>query len=206
MKLTALEMNTGSFSVSPSGKQIAFTGSVGKPVKSYTQPDLWVLDIAPNAQPRNLTAGFDYDVGGGVGGDNAPPRGGGGGAPIWTSDGRSIIETYAKEGKANLGMFDVANGKETDVTSGNQAVGNFRSAPDGSQLVFTISTPTRIGDLFWLDRPGAAPKQLTHINDELFSHLNLTSPKRSGTRVSTARRYRHGCRSRLTSTRKRSIR
>ena len=177
VKLTTLEMNTGSISVSPSGKQMAFTGSAGKPVTSYTQPDLWVMDIAPNAQPRNLTTGFDYDVGGGVGGDNAPPRGGGGGAPIWTSDGRSIIETYAKEGKANLGLFDVATGKETDVTSGNQAVSNFRSAPGGPQLVFTISTPTRIGDIFWLDRPGAQPKQLTHVNDELFSHLNLTEPE-----------------------------
>jgi dipeptidyl aminopeptidase/acylaminoacyl peptidase len=147
LKLTTLDMNTGSLVVSPSGKQMAFTGSAGKPVTSYTQPDLWVMDIAPNAQPRNLTTGFDYDVGGGVGGDNAPPRGGGGGAPIWTSDGRGIIETYAREGKANLGMFDAASGKETDVTSGNQSVSNFRSAPRGPQLVFTISTPTRIGTI-----------------------------------------------------------
>jgi dipeptidyl aminopeptidase/acylaminoacyl peptidase len=135
------------------------------------------MDIAPNAQPRNLTAAFDYDVGSGVGGDNSAPRGGGGNAPIWTADGRSIIETYAKEGKANLGMFDAATGKETDVTRGNQAVGNFRMTPGGSQLVFTVSTPTRVGDLFWLDRPGAEPKQLTHSNDELFSHLNLSEPE-----------------------------
>lgn len=175
--LTTIPMNAGSLSLSPSGKQFAFTGAAGRPVTSYTQPDLWVMDIAPNAQPRNLTAGFDYDVGSGVGGDNAPPRGGGGNAPIWAADGRSIIETYAKEGKANLGMFDVATGRETDVTQGNQAVGNFRSAPGGSQLVFTVSTPTRIGDLFWLDRPGAEPKQLTHINDELFSRLRLSEPE-----------------------------
>ena len=176
-KLTTIPMNAGSLSLSPNGKQFAFTGAVGRPVTSYTQPDLWVMDIAANAQPRNLTTEFDYDLGGGVGGDNSPPRGGGGNAPIWTADGQSIIDTYAREGKANLGMFSVATGKETDLTKGNQAVGNFRATPDGRQFVFTISTPTRIGDLYWLDRPGGEPKQLTHINDELFSHLNLTEPE-----------------------------
>ena len=32
-------------------KQIAFYGSMSKPVQSYTEPDLWVMDLAPNAQP-----------------------------------------------------------------------------------------------------------------------------------------------------------
>lgn len=177
VKLTTLDMNTGSLVVSPSGKQFAFTASAGKPVTSYTQPDLWVLDITPNAQPRNLTTGFDYDIGSGVGGDNAPPRGSGGNAPIWTGDGRGIIVNYAREGKANLGMFDVETGKETDLTRGNLAIGNFRATPNGAQLVFTVSTPTKIGDLFWLARPGAEPRQLTHINAELFSRLNLTEPE-----------------------------
>jgi dipeptidyl aminopeptidase/acylaminoacyl peptidase len=177
VKLTTFNMGAGSFSLSPNGKQIAFTASTNLPVNSYTQPDLWVLDVAPNAQPRNLTANFDYDVGSGVGGDNAPPRGGGGGGPIWTPDGQGIIDVYSKEGKANLGMFDVATGKETDVTHGNQAVGNFRAQPDTSKFVFTVSTPTRVGDLYWLDRPGGEPKQLTHSNDEMFSHLNLTEPE-----------------------------
>jgi dipeptidyl aminopeptidase/acylaminoacyl peptidase len=175
-KLTTLDMNTGSLAISPSGKQMAFTGSPGKPVQSYTQPDLWVMDIAPNAQPRNLTAGFDYDVGGGVGGDNSPPRGSGGNIPIWTADGRGIIETFGREGRANLGVFDAATGKETDLTRGNQAVGTFR-ATTGGALVYSVSTPTRIGDLYWLDRVGAEPKQLTHSNEELFSQLKLSEPE-----------------------------
>jgi len=176
-KLTSFDMGTGAFSVSPNGKQIAFYASLNKPVQSYTEPDLWVMDIAPNAQPRNLTRDFDYDVGSGVGGDNTAPRGGGGFPPLWTADGRSIIAVYAKEGSANLGTFDVTTRKEADVTSGKQAVVSFRATPDASRFVLLISTPTRIGDLFWLERPGATPKQLTHINDDLFSKLNLTEPE-----------------------------
>lgn len=176
-KLTSFGMGTGAFSVSRDGKQIAFYASVTKPVQSYTEPDLWVMDLDANAQPRNLTATFDYDVGSGIGGDNTAPRGGGGFPPVWTADGHSIIAVYAKEGKTNLGAFDVTTGKETDVTKGNQAVISFRAVPDASKFVLLISTPTHIGDLFWLERPGATPKQLTHLNDDLFSHLNITDPE-----------------------------
>ena len=176
-KLTSFDMGTGVFSVSPDGKQFAFYASVNKPVQSYTEPDLWVMDIAPNAQPRNLTRAFDYDLGSGVGGDNTAPRGGGGAPPVWSSDGKSIIALYGKEGRANLGAFDATTGKETDVTSGNQAVVGYRATADAAKFALIISTPTRLGEVFWLENAGAQPKQLTHLNDELFSKLNLTEPE-----------------------------
>lgn len=179
VQLTSFEMDTGAFSLSPNGKQFAFYASVAQPVRSYSQPDLWVLDIAPNAKPRNLTGGLDYDVGSGLTGDNAAPRGGSGIPPIWTADGNRIVSVYAKEGKANLASFD-SDGRLTDLTKGNHAVSAFRATPDSKRLVFTISTPTRVGDLFWIElNSGKAsePKQLTRFNDELFSRLNLTEPE-----------------------------
>jgi dipeptidyl aminopeptidase/acylaminoacyl peptidase len=175
VKLMSFDMGAGAFAVSPNGKQIAFVASAGQPVMSYTQPDLWVVDITANAKPRNLTGSFDYDVGSGVGGDNAPPRAGGGSPPVWTADGRGIVTIYAKEGRANLATFDAANGRQVDITRGNQALLNFRMSNGGS-FVYTLSTPTRVGDLFWLDRSGT-PKQLTRFNDDLFSRLNLTEPE-----------------------------
>lgn len=175
--LTKIDMGVGGLSLSPDGKKFAFTASVNtKPVQSYTQADLWVLDVEPNAQPKNLTANMDTDVGGGVGGDNAPPRAGGGNGPIWTADGKGIIERYAKEGRANLALFDAASGKISEVTTGNHAVLNYRTALGAKRLVYTVSTPTRITDLYVLDL-GGQPKQLTRINDTLFSKLNLTEPE-----------------------------
>src|SRR6266540_1405529 len=85
-------------SLSPTGKQVAFTASTTLPINSYTQPDLWVLDLLPNAKPRNLTANFDFDVPGFVIGDSAPPRAGGQNKPIWTADGKGLVALYAKEG------------------------------------------------------------------------------------------------------------
>jgi len=176
-KLTTIDMGTGALSVSPDGKRFAFYASTNKPVLSYTEPDLWVMDIAPDAQPKNLTKDFNSDLGSGVGGDNTSPRSPGGNPPIWSADGRKIYATFAKEGKANVGVFDSTTGKETDVTTGNQAVVNFRSVPDATKFALLISTPTQVGDLYWLDGPSGTPKQLTHINDELFSKLNLTEPE-----------------------------
>lgn len=178
-KITTLDMNTGGFSLSPDGKRMAFIGQANQPVNSYTQPDLWVVDIAPNAKPQNLTSKFDTDVGAGLIGDNVSPRGFGANLPLWTADGRGLIEQYAQEGKANLALFDVSTGTKTDLTSGNQAVLNFRASSDGSKLIYTVSTPTRINDLFAITRTesNSQPVQLTQINEGLFSKLNLTEPE-----------------------------
>src|SRR5882757_7715764 len=194
VKITTIDLQVGGFgpgggalSLSSNGKQVAFTASTTRPINSYTQPDLWVLDLLPDAKPRNLTANFDFDVPGFVIGDSSAPRAGGQNKPIWTPDGRGLIAVYTKEGNANLAVFDVPVAADAelgkagvhDLTSGNQGVMSFRVTPDGSKLIYVLSTPTRINDLFVLDRTSsdATPKQLTHINDELFSKLNLTEPE-----------------------------
>jgi len=175
-KETTINMGAGGFALSPNGKQLAFVASTNEPVRSYSQPDLYVLDLVGEAAPRNLTANFDYDVASGVGGDNAPPRAGGGRNLVWSADGRSIITVYAKEGVANLARFDSTTGKVTDLTHGDQAVLSFDANPDASKIVYNVSTPTKVGDLLWMDGNGQ-PRQLTKINDALFSKLNLTEPE-----------------------------
>src|SRR5438132_4811382 len=178
-KVNLIDMDLGGFSLSPDGKQLAFVASVTQPVNSYTQPDLWIVDLTTNAKPRNLTATFDFDIGNGPFGDSAAPRAGGRNPPIWTADGKSLIELYGKEGKSILASFDATSGAVTDLVSGIQAVLRVRASNDASKLVYTSSTATRINDLFALDRQSAnaQPQQLTEVNKELFSKLNLTEPE-----------------------------
>jgi dipeptidyl aminopeptidase/acylaminoacyl peptidase len=176
-KLNSVDMEMNNLSLSPDGNQIAFTASITQPINSYTQPDLWIVDLTPNAKPRNLTATFDFDIGDGVFGDNAAPRAGGANIPLWTPDGRSLLEVCGKEGKTVLASFDVENGTETDLTHGNQAVLRFCAPADRSKIVYTVSTPTRINDLFVMDRSGGEGRQLTQVNDALFTKLNLTEPE-----------------------------
>ena len=89
-KVAAISMAPRSLSLSPDGKRVAFCASLNEPVKSYTQPDLWVMDLADGARPRNLTANYDFDVCSGVGGDQGTPRAGGGDKIIWSHDGNSF--------------------------------------------------------------------------------------------------------------------
>ncbi|MBA3961390.1 MAG: PD40 domain-containing protein [Chthoniobacterales bacterium] len=176
-RLLTIPMGTGPLALSPDGKSVAFIASANEPVNSYSEPDLWTLDLTPNGQPHNLTSAFDYDAGANVFGDNAAPRGLGGNTPIWSPDGKSILEIYAKEGETQLASFDVAGGGVNPLTHGKQAVLRYSASADGSKIVCLISTPTRINDLFCFDQAGASARQLTHANDKLFDQLNLTQPE-----------------------------
>ncbi len=175
--LRTIPMGTGPLVLGPDGKTVAFIASVNEPVKSYTESDLWTLDLTADEDPRNLTTGFDYDAGGSVFGDNAAPRALGGNRPVWSADGKSIFDIYAKEGQTQLASFDVATGNVTDLTRGKQAVLRYAFAADGNKFVYLVSTPTRINDLICRDQPGAEARQLTHVNDALFRQLRLTEPE-----------------------------
>ncbi|MCA1590168.1 MAG: S9 family peptidase [Acidobacteria bacterium] len=174
--LTRIPMGIGQITLSPDGRKIAFTTSTATPIRSYSQPDLWVLELTKDAQAKNLTADFDFDVGAGLTGDQAPPRAAGGTGPIWTADGKGIIERFAKEGRTNLAIFDHTTGKLTDVTRGDHAILSFQATPDARKIVYTRSTPTVIGDLYVLDRASGRSRQLTSLNNALFAKLNLTEP------------------------------
>ena len=149
-----------------------------EPVNSYTQPDLWMLDLAKNAKPRNLTEQIRFRRRRSVFGDNAAPRGRRQ-RPIWSADGKRIFEIYAKEGRTQARVVRRrATGAVTDITHGNQAVLRFRAAPDATKLVY-LSSPRRRGSTISSASTARAakPRQLTHVNDELFGQLNLTEPE-----------------------------
>lgn len=175
-KVLTINMAARDVSLSPDGKRVAFCASENEPVRSYTQPDLWVMDFGPRAKPKNLTADFDYDVCSGVGGDQGTPRANGADHVAWSADGTTLTEIVAREGRANLVQFDIASGKPTEITRGNHAVERFQPMPDGSRFVALISSATLIGDLFLVERPMHL-NRLTNINEKLFSQLNMLEPE-----------------------------
>jgi dipeptidyl aminopeptidase/acylaminoacyl peptidase len=175
--LTTIPMGAHGMALSPDGKNAAFIAQTNEPINSYTESDLWTIALTPNAKPFNLTSGFDYGVGDSVFGDNSAPRAFGGNVLVWSPDGKSILDICNKEGRTQLASFDSANGAVTNLTHGNQAVMGFSASADAKKIVCLVSTPTRINDLFALDLPNGAPRQLTHANDKLFSQLDLTEPE-----------------------------
>jgi dipeptidyl aminopeptidase/acylaminoacyl peptidase len=195
-KVASIEGSINSLSVSPDGRRIAFVGSLrGVPIRSYSQPDLWVTDAAPGGTPKNLTADYDYDIAGGIGGDQAAPRGqnrkpiiwlkdpstGSGQAPSTGSEQAawSLIVVSAEKGSSNLKRVSMATGKVEALTSGENDVVAFSATPDASKIAATLSTQTNIGDIAIVDpvHPGQPAKQITRVNDELFRDIQQSTPE-----------------------------
>jgi dipeptidyl aminopeptidase/acylaminoacyl peptidase len=177
-KVLSFDGGMRAYSFSEDGKRIAFDAAINHhPVLSYTQPDLFIVDNQPGAKPRNLTDDYDFEIGGGIGGDQHPPRGGGDGSVIWSKDGRSLFVRVAEHGSANLKRINTQTGRVEPLTTGNQDIVNYSGSADGSRIAMTISTSTNVGDLFLLDTTSGKTSQLTRVNDELFSQLNLTDPE-----------------------------
>ncbi|MGA3039608.1 MAG: S9 family peptidase [Bryobacteraceae bacterium] len=180
-KIAGIDGGIHGISLSPDGNHIAFVAAInhgdGLPQRSYSQPDLFVTSLEPGAAPRNLTTTYDFDIGGGVGGDQAPPRGAGPSKPYWSADGRSIFVDSAEEGRANLKRIDAETGKVEPLTSGDRDVVSYSATPDASKAALLISTPTNIGDVYVLETASGRLDRLTHVNDELFTQFNLTEPE-----------------------------
>jgi dipeptidyl aminopeptidase/acylaminoacyl peptidase len=166
----------GSIALDVTGQRMALIGEeTGKSERSYSQPDLWVMSLG--GTPRNLTANYDYDIGGGVGGDQHPPRGMGPATQFWSRDGRYVITGSSEEGRTNLKRIDAETGKVEALTTGDHDVFAWSATPDGQRIAMLISTSTNIGDLYIMDASKREPKRLTNINEDLFSQLNLTEPE-----------------------------
>jgi dipeptidyl aminopeptidase/acylaminoacyl peptidase len=134
------------------------------------------MDAASNAQPKNLTADYDFDVGSSVGGDNAAPRGGNGRTLYWSPDGRTLFDCVEKQGRTPLVRVDSQSGTVTEITQGDQAVLDFSITPNARTIVVLVSTPVAIGDLFSVGANGAQTR-VTDFNRKLWSQLNLTPPE-----------------------------
>jgi len=180
-KVAGIDGTIDNVSPSPDGKRIAFMGTLrGRPIRSYSQPDVWVMDAAPGSTPRNLTAAYDFDIGGGIGGDQGAPRGQNRKPIVWSKDGTALFLVSAEKGSANLKRVTIATGAVDPLTEGAQDVAAFSATPDGTTLVATVSTQTTIGDLVVLKTTGgvpATPTQITHVNEELFNDIRQSEPE-----------------------------
>jgi dipeptidyl aminopeptidase/acylaminoacyl peptidase len=180
-KVASIDGSIGDYAFSPDGKRLAFVGTLhGTPVRSYSQSDLWVADFPAAGQaaaPRNLTATYDFDVDGGLGGDQRAPRGGSPSGPVWTRDGRSILIKVGEQGDANVKRIDAASGAVTPLTKGHHDVMAYTADTAGQKLAVVLSSQTVIGDVQIVDAASGSMKKLTAFNDDLFNQLALSEPE-----------------------------
>ncbi len=180
MRMASIDGVIGRFAVSNDGRRIAFVGiPQGNPIRSYDVPDLFVVDADGKGEPRNLTLRYDYDIGGGIGGDQAAPRGAGTKAIVWAPDDRSLLTVASERGSANIKRITIDDARIEAITDGPRDVMSFTASRDASTLAAVISTPVVLGNVNVVRTTGgaAAPVAVTHFNDGLFERLNLTPPE-----------------------------
>jgi dipeptidyl aminopeptidase/acylaminoacyl peptidase len=167
----------GDYALSADGRQVAFVGFLNaRPERSYDQPDLFVAEVG-TAPARNLTAALDFDVDGGLAGDQRAPRGASPSLPVWTKDATALIVKVEEKGRVNLRRIDLGSSKVEPVTEGDQDVMSYTATQEGARFALVLSTPTSIGDLFVLETGTKQMRRLTHLNDDLFAELELTDPE-----------------------------
>ena len=179
-RVASIDGGIGAFALSPDGRRVAFVGIFrGDPVRSYSQPDLWVADVTTGATPRNLTASYDFDVAGGIGGDQAAPRGEQPKPVVWSRDGASLLVTTAENGSSNLKRITVASGRIDAITEGAHDIVAYTAARDGDTIAATISTQTNIGDLAVVKASTRAqkPALITQVNEALFGSITQSEPE-----------------------------
>jgi len=186
-KVVSIDGQIATFSLSPDGKRIAFVGSSSQPVRSYSQPDLWVTDNTPGSTARNLTANYDFDIMGGIGGDQAAPRGEQPKPIVWWKDDQAdaLIVTAAEHGSSNLKRVSISTGKVEPLTEGAHDIGAYTISRNGT-IAAIVSTQTSISDIAiaTLNRTqaernhGVSPLGIvTHLNDALFNDLAQSEPE-----------------------------
>jgi dipeptidyl aminopeptidase/acylaminoacyl peptidase len=178
-RIASIDGVIGAYTPSPDGKRIAFIGVPEvQPDRSYDQPDLFVVD-APGGAARNLTAKFDFDANGAVGGDQRAPRGQLPAGPVWSADGTSLLIKVGRQGNAELVRISEATGALTDVIAGrSQEIVAYSADAKGQTFAAVVSTPTVVGDLVAFRADGKlTPRKLTAFNDDLFGQLTINEPE-----------------------------
>ncbi len=182
-----LKLRASGLALSPDAKHIVFhADEEGPHAISHQQTDLFALDLTWNGDTpsalspaRNLTGKLTYEMGSGVGGDNTAPRGNGRGAILWAPDSSHVIDIAGHRGSAQLLAVEVATPNQVaELTAPKEAVIGFSGAAPSQghpTVIALISNPILIGELFTVG-PNQQQTQLTHVNDALFSQLDLQMP------------------------------
>ena len=181
-KVVSIDGTIGNYAFARDGKRLAFVGTLhGAPVRSYSQSDLWVADLPTAADaasmPRNLTATYDFDIDGGLGGDQRAPRGAAPSGPVWTRDGRAVLIKVGEQGDANIKRIDISSGKVDAVTQGKHDIMAYTADDSGQTLALIFSSQTVLGDVRTLDAATGTMTAVTSFNDELFTQLTLSEPE-----------------------------
>ena len=144
--------------ISPDGKQIAYTG-YDERYQGYQLTNLYLAN-RDGSNARVISKNLDRTVTG----------------PQWAADGRSIYAVFVSEGIAKLAQFDLKGGHkilaENLGTGATAYAGGGYSLSDNGNYALATKTSYAPSDVA-IGRGGRKLKQLTSLNNSLLTHREL---------------------------------
>ncbi|TAK60151.1 MAG: S9 family peptidase [Bacteroidetes bacterium] len=143
---------------SPDGKYIAFRAQS----RPGFEADRWQLMLyeRTSGNIRSLTESFDSNVE----------------SFVWTSDSKTIY--FEAEEKANKPIWSVTvAGNDVKKIVDDATNSDVNISQDGKSLVFSHQTMSRPTEIYTAKSDGKAIKQLTKVNDRLFSEIMFAKPE-----------------------------
>lgn len=139
---------------SPDGSAIAFLRGSAPELYAYSQSQLAVVPSA-GGPARLLAPSLDRDVS----------------DPTWSRDGRSITFLLGDDRAVHLASIDVSTGRVTRLTNARHVVTGSDLSLQSGRMVLRLGDTKRSAEAFAWEE--GTPRQLTHVNDSLFSVLQL---------------------------------
>ncbi|HLM57754.1 MAG TPA: S9 family peptidase, partial [Pyrinomonadaceae bacterium] len=143
---------------SPDGKQIAFVGRLSR----RAHPKIFLAPSTGGAPSRNLSPALDL----------IPSN------LQWAERGRALFFEAGVRGETHLFRADSRDGRLSQVTKGARAVRFVDSNDRARTLVYAANDFRRMDDLYAASLDGTAERQLTRLNERLWSRLELAGVER----------------------------
>jgi dipeptidyl aminopeptidase/acylaminoacyl peptidase len=134
---------------------------------------IWTVPVT-GGEPQEATAGFPHLCARAVSG--SPSRGIGWPGAQWSADGQYLYFVATVGGTVNIYRVAAGGGEVQAVTEGAQVVTGFALA--GERIVYGITTPTTLPDLWSIPAGGGTPTRLTDVNATLFSEIAASPAER----------------------------